>query len=268
MQQPAQEQPQVRMEVAVQRACCFRDGELICPTGNAARAEVGLWIEGYSDLESSTHSDAALIEYHNEDTPGTYQPAVNIQGPCLVSVQVVSTAQIKETPLDDENEPEHDFTAVDGKVMDMEVLNMESEAMEVEVYRGSSMPLSFVDMELAGQGMIEGILDSRSQVVALRKDIAEVLQLPIKKDGCITMEMVNRVKEMMEGVINNCPITFAGVTVCLPVQVIRNASFDIILGWPFTCALHVTTQDLPSGTQSVKITEPGSGKCIVMTLRQ
>ncbi|KIK13977.1 hypothetical protein PISMIDRAFT_71267, partial [Pisolithus microcarpus 441] len=107
---------------------------------------------------------------------------------------------------------------------------------------------------------IEGILDSGSQVVALRKEIAEVLQLPIEKDGCVTMETANRGKEATEGVVHNCPITFAGVTVHLPVQIVRNMAFDIILGRPFTCALHATTQDLPNGSQSIEIVEPGSGK--------
>ncbi|KIK14047.1 hypothetical protein PISMIDRAFT_34349, partial [Pisolithus microcarpus 441] len=104
------------------------------------------------------------------------------------------------------------------------------------------------------------ILDGGSQVVALRKEVAEVLQLPIEKDGCITMETATQGKEAMEGIVNNCPITFAGVTVHLPIQIIRNTAFNIILGQPFTCTLHATTQDLLNGAQSVEIIEPGSSK--------
>lgn len=151
---------------------------------------------------------------------------------------------------------------------DIQVACVECEREEPEIQRLSTMPLTYVAVEVAEQVRLEGILDSGSQIVALRKEIAEVLRLPIEKDGSITMETANQGREATEGVISDCPIDFGGVTVRVPVQVVKNAAFDILLGRPFTCALRAKTEDFPNGDQKVEITEPGSGRRITVTPRQ
>lgn len=157
---------------------------------------------------------------------------------------------------------------VEPAVDDAQVASVECEGDEPEIQRLTTMPLTFVPVEVAGQVVLEGILDSGSQIVALRKEIAEVLRLPIEKDGSITMETANKGREATEGVISDCEIDFGGVTVCVPVQVVKNAAFDILLGRPFSCALRAKTEDFPNGDQKVEITDPRSGKRIVVTPRQ
>ncbi|KIK19130.1 hypothetical protein PISMIDRAFT_108254, partial [Pisolithus microcarpus 441] len=61
--------------------------------------------------------------------------------------------------------------------------------------------------------------------------------LPIKKDGSIMMETVNQGREATKGVISDCLIDFSGVTVCMLVQVVKNAAFNILLRQPFMCTL-------------------------------
>ncbi|KIK22990.1 hypothetical protein PISMIDRAFT_52178, partial [Pisolithus microcarpus 441] len=80
---------------------------------------------------------------------------------------------------------------------------------------------------------LKGILDSRLQIITLQKEIAKVLRLPIEKDGSITMELANKGREATEGIVSDCPIDLGGVTMCMPVQVIKNAAFNILLRQPF-----------------------------------
>ncbi|KIK12169.1 hypothetical protein PISMIDRAFT_121358, partial [Pisolithus microcarpus 441] len=85
------------------------------------------------------------------------------------------------------------------------------------------------------------------------KEIAEVLQLPINKDSSIMMETANQGREATEGVISDCLINFSGVMVCVPVQVVKNMAFNILLGQPFTCTLRVKTEASPTVTRRLRL---------------
>ncbi|KIK23151.1 hypothetical protein PISMIDRAFT_11062 [Pisolithus microcarpus 441] len=112
---------------------------------------------------------------------------------------------------------------------DIQVVCIECEREEPEIQRLSMMPLTYVAIEVMEQVRLKGILDSGSQIIALQKEIAEVLRLPIEKDSSIMMETANQGREATEGVISDCLIDFSGVMVHVLVQVIKNAAFDILL---------------------------------------
>ncbi|KAI6029527.1 hypothetical protein BKA83DRAFT_4489486 [Pisolithus microcarpus] len=70
---------------------------------------------------------------------------------------------------------------------DVQVVSVECEGDEPKIQRLSTMPLTFVPIEVACQ------------------EIAKVLRLPIEKDGSITMELANKGREATEG-IDKCPM--------------------------------------------------------------
>ncbi|KAI6010064.1 hypothetical protein EDC04DRAFT_2906234 [Pisolithus marmoratus] len=115
---------------------------------------------------------------------GTHQFMSDVQGSSLASALAASSAQIKVTLTDDESEAEYGFAVVKEEVLSMQVSSMEHKVMRAQSYQGSSMPLSFIEVEPTGQVMIKGILDNGLQVVTLRKETVEIVQLPVDKKCC------------------------------------------------------------------------------------
>ncbi|KIO01220.1 hypothetical protein M404DRAFT_28947 [Pisolithus tinctorius Marx 270] len=72
---------------------------------------------------------------------------------------------------------------LEGLPQSIDVRAFECGIGEERYAQTDSMPLTMVEVELAGKVMLEGILDSSSQIVALRQEIAEVLHLPIERDS-------------------------------------------------------------------------------------
>ena len=62
------------------------------------------------------------------------------------------------------------------------------------------------------------------------------------------------------GVLENLTLDFGLDKICLQVQIIARANFDLLLGRPFHCLMSATTNDFPDGNQTLTLRNPNTGK--------
>ena len=117
-----------------------------------------------------------------------------------------------------------------------------------------SVPLRSLEAKIIGTGRtILRVLDSGSEIVAMPKRVWEDLGLPVWSDHVMTMSNANASTESTLGVVENLRLNFGAGKVCLQVQVVPRANFDLLLGRPFHCLLSASTEDFPDGSQSITL---------------
>jgi hypothetical protein len=104
------------------------------------------------------------------------------------------------------------------------------------------------------------VLDSRSEIITMPKCMWEKLGLPIKSDHTMTMSSANTSTDATLGVLENLVLNFRLGEVCVQVQVLAQANFDLLLGRPFYCLMSATTNDYPDGNQDITLCDSNLGK--------
>ena len=94
-----------------------------------------------------------------------------------------------------------------------------------------SVPLRSLEAKIVGTSRsILGVLDSGSEIVAMPKRVWEDLGLPVRSDHVMTMSNANTSTESTLGVVENLHLDFGASEICLQVQVVLRANFDLLLG--------------------------------------
>lgn len=124
-----------------------------------------------------------------------------------------------------------------------------------------SIPLRSLSVKVMDSDQsIISVLDSGSEIIAMPKRVWESLGLPVRSDHLLTMSNANTSTDQTIGVIENLRLDFGAGEVCLQVQVVPRANFDLLLGRPFHCLMSASTVDSPDGSQTITLTDPNSGK--------
>ena len=110
-----------------------------------------------------------------------------------------------------------------------------------------------------GQSILE-VLDSGSEIVIMPKWMWEDLSLPVWSNHVMTMSNANTSMESTLSVVENLCLDFSASEICLQVQVVPRANFDLLLGRPFHCLLSTSTEDFPDGSQTITLCDPNSEK--------
>ena len=131
-----------------------------------------------------------------------------------------------------------------------------------------SLPLRCIDVVVADKGPVECILDSGSQIVAIRKEVWQRLGIPIRSDKIMMMEAANRTKTATMGVLENLKVVVGPIELRLQVQVMNDAPYDILLGRPFYSLAECVTKDFSSGEQYLTMKDPNSDKQIMVPTRR
>ena len=76
---------------------------------------------------------------------------------------------------------------------------------------------------------ILGVLDSGSEIVVMPKRVWEDLGLPVQSNHVMTMSNANTSTESTLGVVENLRLDFSAGKICLQVQVVPRANFDLLL---------------------------------------
>jgi len=92
------------------------------------------------------------------------------------------------------------------------------------------------------------------------KRVWEDLGLPVRSDHVMTMSNANTSTESTLGVVENLRLDFGAGEVCLQVQVIPHANFDLLLSRPFHSLMCTSTEDYPDGSQAITLRDPNFGK--------
>ena len=86
------------------------------------------------------------------------------------------------------------------------------------------------------------VLDLGSEIVAMPKWVWEDLGLPVWSDHVMMMSNANTSTESTLGAVENLCLDFGTGEICLQVQVVPRANFDLLLGQPFHCLLSASTK--------------------------
>ena len=81
----------------------------------------------------------------------------------------------------------------------------------------------------------------------------------------MTMSNANASTESTLGLVEN--LDFGAGKICLQVQVVPHANFNLLLGHPFHCLLSASTEDFPDGSQSITLRDSNSGKAYKLPTR-
>jgi hypothetical protein len=93
-----------------------------------------------------------------------------------------------------------------------------------------SIPLHSIFPLIEGKLMVECILDSGCQIVAMNSIIWEKLGNNLQVERALKMEAANSTITEMHGCLRNIRFTFDDIDIYLQVQVMPNAPYDILLG--------------------------------------
>ena len=94
-----------------------------------------------------------------------------------------------------------------------------------------SVPLQSLEAKIVGTGWsILRVLDSGSKIVAMPKWVWEDLSLPVRSNHVMTMSNANTSTESTLSVVENLCLDFGASEICLQVQVVPRANFNLLLG--------------------------------------
>ncbi|TFK16998.1 hypothetical protein FA15DRAFT_568142, partial [Coprinopsis marcescibilis] len=112
---------------------------------------------------------------------------------------------------------------------------------------------------------LHGILDKGSQVIGLKKSVWEKLGIPCRSDHRMKIESANQTTSSTTGLLPNLKVAIGECVFYLQVQVIKDASYDFLLGRPFhTLAKAVISHIYDSGQAQITLTDPNPK--VVITL--
>ena len=104
--------------------------------------------------------------------------------------------------------------------------------------------------------MEPALLDSGSQIVVIRKDLAQELNTHINARLRIEMEGANGSTNWTLGCVEHLPMRVGGVSFNLHAHVIEHAPFRLLLGRPFQHQVLCSLDPLPDGSLAVYIRDP------------
>jgi Protein of unknown function (DUF4100)/Aspartyl protease len=124
----------------------------------------------------------------------------------------------------------------------------------------SSLPLRVVYPDFGHGVQPECILDSGAQIIAMRRDVWERLDLPLLCEKVMVMESANNTRNHTLGLVQNVRVSFGPVSFSLQIQVVDDAPFEVLLGRPFFALASCLTEDTTSGDTYITLTDPNTGQ--------
>ena len=136
----------------------------------------------------------------------------------------------------------------------------------IEMDKYKSRPHAAVSLPLRvlyptfGKGVEpECILDSGAQVCVMRRDVWEKLHFPINPDKAMNMESANATRSLTMGLVENLPMCLGPMKVYLQMQVVNNAPFEVLLGWPFFNVTSCSDISSSGGEHEICVRDPKTG---------
>jgi hypothetical protein len=131
-----------------------------------------------------------------------------------------------------------------------------------------SIPLCLIFPLVKGKLMVECILDSGCQIVAINNVIWEQLSNNLQVEQALKIEAASFTITKTHGCLHNVHFTSNDIDIYLQVQVMPNTPYDILLGCPFYALTECITKDFANGDQHLTITDPNTWQCITIPTRE
>jgi hypothetical protein len=126
-----------------------------------------------------------------------------------------------------------------------------------------AVPLRAIYPTIDGKYSFECVVDHGSMIVGMRRDIWNKLGLGLQNSK-IRLTSANTTHNDSIGRLANLRFTFGEIDVYLQVQVMEDTAYEILLGRPFMKLTNCVTHDYPDGNQTLTITDPNSGKIVII----
>src|SRR5882672_3282251 len=123
-----------------------------------------------------------------------------------------------------------------------------------------SLPLRVVYPKFDNGVRPECILDGGAQVVVMRRDIWECLDLPLMTEKVMIMESANNTWNPTLGVVQNIRLSFGPIMLTLHIQVVDYAPFEVLLRRPFFAISSCITEGGLDGDSFITLRDPNTGE--------
>ena len=132
-----------------------------------------------------------------------------------------------------------------------------------------SSPLQTLEVLVDGKAMVEGVLDSGSQICSISKRIwSDKLGVGLRSDKIMIMEAANKTRTQTMGLLQNLKVKVADMELILQVQVMDDTPYDLLLGQPFFALASCVTRVYPNGEQYLTLHDPNSKREITVPTKQ
>lgn len=131
----------------------------------------------------------------------------------------------------------------------------------------TSAALRVVFPVINGEGSVESITDSGSQIVSMSGEEATNLGVAYDPSVRILMQSANSQIEKTLGLARNVPFRFGHITIYLQVHVIKSAPYKVLLGRPFEILTESVVRNSKDGSQTITMTDPNSGDKVTIPTR-
>ena len=130
-------------------------------------------------------------------------------------------------------------------------------------------PLQTLEVLVDGKAMVEGMLNSGSQICSISKRIwSDKLGVGLRSDKIMIMEAANKTRTQTMGLLQNLKVKVADMELILQVQVMDDTPYDLLLGQPFFALASCVTRVYPNGEQYLTLHDPNSKREITVPTKQ
>lgn len=116
--------------------------------------------------------------------------------------------------------------------------------------------LRSIKVKLDNIGPLQAILDSGSSVIAIPRRVSNALQRPYRSDRLVKMTTADGNNHWTLGFVPEAILSIGSVKLSVPLQIVDNGDFDILLGRPFFALTQCVTRDRLDGSQTITIMDP------------
>ncbi|KAF4621494.1 hypothetical protein D9613_001245 [Agrocybe pediades] len=115
---------------------------------------------------------------------------------------------------------------------------------------------------------VEGVCDTGSQIVCLRKDVWEKINVPVRSDHVMLIESANESTNSTIGLLHNLKITIGGYDFYVQAQVVENAPYEMLIGLPLLTYTESVLKLFKDGSMHVTFTDPNTGIVVTTPTRR
>jgi hypothetical protein len=111
---------------------------------------------------------------------------------------------------------------------------------------------------------VEGIIDPRSQIIAMSEAVCHDIGLVYDPSIKLNMQSANSEVDQSLGLAHNVPCKINSITLYLQIHTIRSPAYDILLGQPFDVLTKSTVKNFPNEDQTITIINPNTKRSITI----
>ena len=182
----------------------------------------------------------------------------------LVSVNCLEKPQISQESLEiEDGEIVEVWAVMDPLEWEYQVFSMKKKE-RLEKAAPDMAHLRVVPVVINRIGEEEVLLDSGSQIVSMTRKVAVANKVTWDPNLSIQMQSANGSLLRICGLSRNVPFTLGGVIVLLQVYIMEDASYTVLLGWPFDSITESRIINDQEGNQMLDITYPNTGATVTV----